>query len=150
MNCECSHKKTRKVPQDFPIKRKLESRVVFLGPLPTSIKQISKFLFEGMFYLWTFFCLYVDTFVCGCTCASRDLIQMSGTSSINLLPYSLRQVLSIKARTHRCGKSYKHACSMILFFFFQYWSQRSALIPIQHLRGHQRANSGSHVCATST
>ena len=74
MNCECSHKKTRKISQDFPIKRKLESRVVFLGPLPTSIKQISKFLFEGMFYLWTFFCLYADTFVCGCTCASRDLI----------------------------------------------------------------------------
>lgn len=75
MNCECSHKKIRKASQDFPIKRKLESRVVFLGPLSTSIKQISKFLFEGMFFLWALFllvcghiCVWVHMYVCLYAC----------------------------------------------------------------------------------
>lgn len=101
---------------------KLESRVVFLGPLSTSIKHVSKFLFEGMFFLWACVCLYVDTSVCGCTwmcvCMLVDIwYRCQEPSSVNPLPYSLRRVLSIKPRDHGCGKSYRRACSRILVFF---------------------------------
>lgn len=55
------------------MKRELESRVVFLGPLPTSIKLISKFLFEECFSyghvfacMWTHLCVgaHACVYVC--------------------------------------------------------------------------------------